>query len=176
MIDVRMTEEVEGASPVPRVDRMAATTKKTAAAAQPRYMSVRLRDAFLDTETPTLLVACAPASAIHFNSRVKSAAFCHRSSGSFARHDLTMRSRAGGVIGRRDDIGGGAVSSIFAIRLAWLLPSKAFFPVAISYSTAPNAKMSVRASASLASSCSGAMYCNVPRMLLSPVIESCNAG
>src|SRR5215472_1941296 len=131
MID-SMTEEVEGALPLPRVNRMAATTRNTAAAAQPRYMRVRLRDAFLDSERPTLLVACAPA--IHFNSRAKSAAFCHRSSGSFARHELTTRSRAGGVIGRRDDIGGGSVSSIFAIRPAWLLPSKAFFPVAISYS------------------------------------------
>src|SRR5215472_16926078 len=140
MIDVRMTEEVEDTSPAPRVNRMAATTRNAAAAAQPRYMSVRLRDAFLESETPTPLVACAPASAIHFNSRAKSAAFCHRSSGSFARHDLTMRSRVGGG-GRRDDIVGGSVPSIFAIRLAWLLQSKAFFPVAISYSTAPNAKM-----------------------------------
>src|SRR6516162_6578588 len=99
-----MIEEVEGASPVPRANRMAATTRNTTAAAQPRYMSVRLRDALSDSETPTLLVACVPASAIQFNSRAKSAAFCHRSSGSLARHDFTMRSRAGGVIGRRDDI------------------------------------------------------------------------
>src|ERR1700738_404140 len=100
MIDVCMTNEVEGASPVPRVNRVAATTRKTAAADQPRYMSMRLRNTLLDSETPTLLVACAPAAAIHCNSRVKSAAFCHRSSGSFARHDLTMRSRVGGVSGR----------------------------------------------------------------------------
>ncbi len=46
---------------------------------------------------------------------------------------------------------------------AWLVPEKAFLPVAISYSRAPKAKRSLRASASLPSSCSGAMYWNVPR-------------
>jgi hypothetical protein len=34
--------------------------------------------------------ACEPASAIHFNSSVRSLALCHRLSGSFARHFLTM--------------------------------------------------------------------------------------
>ena len=43
--------------------------------------------------------------------------------------------------------------------LAWLSPGNARSPVAISYSTAPNAKMSVRASTARPSSCSGAMYC-----------------
>ncbi len=52
---------------------------------------------------------------------------------------------------------------------AWLLPANAFWPVAISYSTQPNAKMSVRASASFPSSCSGAMYWNVPRIVPSAV-------
>ena len=56
-------------------------------------------------------------------------------------------------------------SRIAPIRLAWLFPSNAFLPVTISYSTAPNAKMSVRASASWPSSCSGAMYWNVPRIV-----------
>ena len=41
-------------------------------------------------------------------------------------------------------------------------PSKARRPVNISYSTAPQAKMSVRASIVCACSCSGAMYCTVP--------------
>src|ERR1700687_5841920 len=44
------------------------------------------------------------------------------------------------------------------------LPLESLFPVNISYTTAPNAKMSVRALASSPSSCSGAMYWNVPRM------------
>ena len=72
---------------------------------------------------------------------------------------------------------------ILAITLAELLPSNAFLPVAISYTTAPNAKMSVRASISscLPSTCSGAMYCNVPRIVPSAVtalfiVGSCEAG
>ena len=46
--------------------------------------------------------------------------------------------------------------------LAWVLPVKARLPAAISYSTAPRAKMSERVSASLPSNCSGDMYWNVP--------------
>lgn len=48
--------------------------------------------------------------------------------------------------------------------------SKTFRPVAISCSTAPKAKMSVRASASFPSSCSGAMYGTVPRTTPSSVM------
>ena len=58
------------------------------------------------------------------------------------------------------------------IRLAWLLPSNALRAVSISYSTAPKANRSVRASASFASNCSGAMYWNVPKIvpgLVSPM-------
>ncbi len=58
---------------------------------------------------------------------------------------------------------------IDAISDAWLFPSNARRPVTISYSTAPSAKMSVRASASTPSSCSGAMYWNVPRIVPSAV-------
>ena len=57
-----------------------------------------------------------------------------------------------------DEIAGGCAVRIEAIRLAWLSPSNALRPVAISKTSAPNAKRSVRASASLPSSCSGAMY------------------
>ena len=46
---------------------------------------------------------------------------------------------------------------IAEITAAWLFPSKAFVPVAISYSVAPSEKMSVRESNGLASSCSGDM-------------------
>ena len=56
-----------------------------------------------------------------------------------------------------------------AIRLARLLPPKAGWPVAISCINSPRAKMSVRASASLPSSCSGAMYWNVPTIMPSTV-------
>ena len=58
---------------------------------------------------------------------------------------------------------------IDAIKLAWLEPSNAFCPVAISNISVPSAKMSVRASASLPSSCSGAMYWKVPRSVPSAV-------
>lgn len=61
-------------------------------------------------------------------------------------------------------IGGASRSRIAAIRLACVLLSKALLPVSISYSTQPKAQMSVRASASLPSSCSGAMYWKVPRI------------
>jgi len=68
-------------------------------------------------------------------------------------------------------IGGGSALTIAAMRLVRELASNARFPVAISYSTAPNAKMSVRASASNPSSCSGAMYWNVPK-----IVPSCVSG
>ena len=45
-------------------------------------------------------------------------------------------------------IDGGSDSRILAITLAEVFPSKAFLPVAISWTTAPNAKISVRASIS----------------------------
>ena len=56
---------------------------------------------------------------------------------------------------------------------AWLVPENAFFPSPSRRARAPNAKMSVRASASLPSSCSGAMYWNVPRIVPSCVRPCC---
>ncbi len=96
-----------------------------------------------------------PASPTHLSSAIKSAAVCHRSSGCFARHRLTIRSKTGGVIDCNSDIGLGSCPIMAAIKLAWLCPSNALFPVAISYTTAPKAKMSVLLSASLPSNCSG---------------------
>src|SRR5215469_9316631 len=86
-----------------------------------------------------------PLSAIHFSSLARSLALCQRSSGSFARHCRTTRSRAGGAMGCTCDIGGGSVVRMEAIRLARLRPEKAGLPVAISKSTVPRAKRSVRA-------------------------------
>ena len=43
-------------------------------------------------------------------------------------------------------------------------PSNAGLPVSISYSTQPNAHMSVRRSTGLPRACSGLMYAAVPRM------------
>ncbi len=64
---------------------------------------------------------------------------------------------------------GGSCSRMAAITPAWLLPSNARRPLSISSSTAPNANKSDRASASFPSSCSGAMYCRVPRIVPAPV-------
>ena len=109
-------------------------------------------------------------SAIHLSSSSRSPADCHRASGSLARHFLMTRSSDDGVMGWRVDIAGGSRSRIAAIRLAWLCPSNERLPVTISYTIAPKAKISARGSASFPSSCSGAMYCRVPRMVPSAVI------
>ena len=50
--------------------------------------------------------------AIHCNSRSRSRALCHRSSGSFARHAPTTRSSAGGVSGCSAEMGGRVRSRI----------------------------------------------------------------
>src|SRR5438552_521445 len=62
--------------------------------------------------TPTASPACEPPAAIHFSSRARSLAVCHRSSGSFARQFLTAWSSAGGVIGFAALIGSGSFSKI----------------------------------------------------------------
>src|ERR1700730_8133804 len=99
-MEVRMTDAAEGALLVPRLKtRVAPNASKRTAPAKLTYMSIRFRNSTTFLPGQTVLAACAPASAIHVNSRVRSAAFCHRSSGFFARHDLTMRSSAGGVTG-----------------------------------------------------------------------------
>ena len=76
--------------------------------------------------------ACEPPSAIQFKSLARSLALCQRSSGSFARHFLTTRSRAGGVIGCKAAIAAGSAVRIAAIKLARLFPENAGLPVAIS--------------------------------------------
>ena len=125
--------------------------------------------------TPT----CDPPSAIHCSSRRRSRAVCQRSSGSFARHGLTTRSSAGGrrAAGARDRRRIVVHDRADQARLA--LPLERLRPVSISYSTAPNAKMSVRASASRPSSCSGAMYWKVPRIVpcaVSPAASSAGSS
>ncbi len=62
------------------------------------------------------------------------------------------------------------------ITLAWVSPSNALLLVAISYTTAPKAKISVRASTSLPSNCSGAIYCIVPMMVPFAVSGSLAVG
>ena len=64
---------------------------------------------------------------------------------------------AGGASDCSVEIAAGSTDRIADMTLAGVLPSKALWPVTISCSTAPNPKMSVRASASWPSTCSGAM-------------------
>ena len=87
-----------------------------------------------------------------------SCADCSRSSGSFAKQLFTVPSSAGGNKGCTLEIGSGSAARIAAMVYAVVLPSNARLPVTISYNTAPRAKMSLRASASPPSNCSGAMY------------------
>jgi len=78
-------------------------------------------------------------------------------------------------MGWRLEIGGGQSFRIAPIHTGLTLAFKRLScAVAISYTTAPNAKMSVRASISfvLPSTCSGAMYCSVPRIVPSWVTAS----
>src|ERR1700739_1823949 len=107
-----------------------AAAKKAAAANQARRAS--LRGFLWVAATGAGIPVWEPPSAIHLNSSHISLAACQRLSGSFARHFFTRRSSAGGVIGASVLMGGGSVSRILTIRLAWLLPSNAFLPVAIS--------------------------------------------
>ena len=61
-----------------------------------------------------------------------SCAVWNRSSGSLARQVLTTRLNDGGVIGAISEIAGGSARMIAEIKDAWLVPEKAFRPVAIS--------------------------------------------
>ena len=76
--------------------------------------------------------AIEPPSAIHWSCSITSCAVDQRCSGSFAMQPLTMRSSEAGIIGWIEEIGGGSEPMIEEIRLAWLLPVKAFWPVSIS--------------------------------------------
>ena len=69
------------------------------AATSTRHATARAVAVVQDSESdgrPAAAVFEVAVSAIHFSSPTKSRAVCQRSSGSFTRHFLTMRSRAGG--------------------------------------------------------------------------------
>ena len=90
-----------------------------AATAVPAHSAVFSRFVLPEATGAAAVVERGTASlAIHSTSSQTSLAACHLFSGSLARHFLTTRSSAGGVMGWSDDIGGGSVSRIFAIRLA----------------------------------------------------------
>ena len=102
--------------------------RKNAAASPQATVSRLLRRAATGVGTPT----SEPPSAIHWSWSLTSCAVWKRSSGSLARQVLTTRSRAGGAIGWTVEIGGGSEPIIEVISDAWLVPEKAFLPVAIS--------------------------------------------
>ncbi len=110
----------------PAANPSAASRSAAAQGAQARRR--RADDAPTGAGTPL----AEPPSAIHLSSLFRSAAFCQRSSGSFARQRLTTRSSGGGVVGAIAEIGAGSSFMIEEISEAWLAPENAFFPVAIS--------------------------------------------
>ena len=99
-----------------------------------------------------------------------SCADCQRSSGSLTRQLRTTSASAVGASARSVASGGASARRIEEATAAALDPSNARRPLAISWSTQPRAKTSLRASAALPSSCSGAMYCSVPTMAPARVI------
>ncbi len=68
-----------------------------------------------------------------------------------------MRSSSLEIAGLKDDAGAGSRLRIPSKMTAVVLPGKLTRPVAISYSTTPNEKRSVRWSSSSARACSGDM-------------------
>src|SRR5579863_2244015 len=171
------TNASTGPAPVPRgrayahIANAAASTANTPISPHASF-SRFFRRAATGAATP----ACDPPSAIHFSCSLTSCTFWKRSSGSLARQVCTTRSSAGGEAGCTVEMAGGFLSSTAAITLAVFLPSNARLPVAISYNTAPSAKISLRVSASLPSTCSGAMYWNVPSTVPRAVSGSVGAG
>ena len=106
-----------------------AAAARRAAAATPHARRSRL---FRRAATGAGRPACDPPSAIHWSCSLTSCAVWNRSSGSLARHVLTTLLTAGGIIGAISVTEVGASRRIDPARLAWLLPVKAFRPVAIS--------------------------------------------
>src|ERR1051326_4981698 len=103
-------------------------------------------------------VVCELASPIQRSSEARSRAVCQRSSACFIKQRRIVWSSAGGLSGFRTPIGVGSFSRMADATLSLLAPSKARFPVTISYRTAPKEKMSLRPSICFPSICSGDMY------------------
>src|SRR5689334_9209866 len=76
--------------------------------------------------------AVAGASAISMRRSLTSWMVWKRSSGSLARQVVIRRLSAGEVLGASEVIGGGSLARMEPMMLAWVLPSKARLPVAIS--------------------------------------------
>src|SRR6202162_4968866 len=150
----------------------APATASSKSSAAPESIATRLRSRAVFTGF--IAITEELASVIQFNCVARSLALCQRWSGCLARHFRMVRSSSGGVSGFNTVTASGSLSHIALATLNWLLPSNARLPVTISYRTAPQAKMSERASASLPSICSGDMYWMVPTTL--PAVVSGLAG
>ena len=92
----------------------------------------------------------------------KSAAVWYRMVRSFSSDLLMMRSSSCGTSGLMRTGATGARFRMASNTAAEVEPEKAWRPVAISYSTTPSEKISVRESRSLPRVCSGDMYATVP--------------
>src|SRR5262245_30613194 len=86
----------------------------------------------IDLASAVAATATVDADLMARSSRATSRMLCHRSSGSLARHVRTSRSSAAGASGCSVVIDGGSPARIAAIRLASVLPTNAFWPVASS--------------------------------------------
>ncbi len=119
-----------GGSGARRAQRTAKATAVIAASvATPHANRSRtFRRADTSAGSPT----CEPPSAIHLSCNPTSWAAPKRSSGSFARQVSTTRSKAGGPSGTIFETGSGVECMTEPMRLAWVRPSKALRPVAIS--------------------------------------------
>ena len=107
---------------------------------------------------PELATATRPVSVSRFsrnNSERMSEACWYRSSRSFSSARLMMSSSLGGRSGFNRNGGSGARFMMPSKMMPELSPRNGKVPVAISYSTTPKENRSVRASSSLARTCSG---------------------
>ena len=110
----------------PRENAMKPTTARMAAAA-----AIAIGHFHARRGAAGVSIAVCSTSAI---SSMRSCAHCHRSSGSFARHRLTMRSSASGISAgfpTRLDTDGGSDRRIAAVTLARFSASNARSPVSI---------------------------------------------
>jgi len=117
-----------GGAPSRRAAASAAAPSRAAPATPHASRSRLRRRAATGAGTP----ACEPPCAIHWSWSFTSCAVWMRSCGSFVRQARTTCSSAGGASGAARAIGTGSLPMIDPISDAWVLPSNARFPVAIS--------------------------------------------
>ena len=130
-----------------------ATQNPSSARAAPESGAAAARDAG-GVAVATCLEVCRDRSR---NSLLTSRAVCTRCRGSFSRQRRTIRARSLGRSGRTSVTDGGLSRKIAEINSAEEFPSKGRRPVAISCSTTPSEKISVRWSSGRPDVCSGDM-------------------